>query len=133
MTKRAYLSRDYQRMWDLVRYFRGGLMDAGLITQEEYAQLLGEESSKPGTGSPSAQRLASYDGLRKQLDEARAELASIDSLLARRPALSDLRTRYEKIARTLAVAAHVDELERERARLAGAMLPTPVERLREGA
>ena len=51
--KPAFLT-DYQRMWDLVRHQRAELLDAGLITQDEYAQLLMTETEKtPNRGSPS--------------------------------------------------------------------------------
>jgi len=69
----AYLSRDYARLWDLVRSARSGwrrsrvrsqrgeLFDAGLITRDEYVALLGDETQDtPNTGSPSPRRLESY-------------------------------------------------------------------------
>lgn len=71
--KPAYLAGDYQRLWDLVRYQRAELHEAGLITDEEYAVLVAGEPSRPGTGSPSAQRLSSYDELRKALAAITAE------------------------------------------------------------
>lgn len=70
----AYLSRDHQRIWDLVRYARGHLLDMNLITRQEYSVLLGEETrDAPNTGSPSPRRLESYDEIRAQLAEAQRE------------------------------------------------------------
>lgn len=75
MNKPAYLSRDYQRMWDLVRQQRSELLEADLITREEYAQLAADETiDKPGQGSPSPRRLESYDELRAALHAMREAL-----------------------------------------------------------
>lgn len=63
---------DYARMWDLVRAQRHQLLDANLITREEFAALLSDE---PGPNSPSPRRLESYDELRAQLDTLRARVA----------------------------------------------------------
>lgn len=57
-----------QRLWDLVRYMRSELLDAKLITREEFAALLNYETADaPGQGSPSPRRLESYDAMRKRL------------------------------------------------------------------
>ena len=58
-----------ERLWDLVRYQRGELLDAGLITLKEYTDLVSYETAdKAGQGSPSPRRLESYDAMRKRLD-----------------------------------------------------------------
>lgn len=80
--RKPAFSTDYARMWDLVRHQRADLLDAGLITREEYGALALEE---PGPGSPSPRRLESYDELRKQLaasEQARArERERLDELI----------------------------------------------------
>jgi hypothetical protein len=57
-----------QRMWDLVRQQRMELLQAELITREEYALLAQDHAAVP--------RLESYDDLRRQVKEARAEAES---------------------------------------------------------
>lgn len=47
MSDRPAFACDYQRLWDLVRFARGVLLDAGLITLEEYALLCAEASPVP--------------------------------------------------------------------------------------
>jgi hypothetical protein len=64
------------RLFDLVRYMRRELHEAGLITDEEYYWLC---SSAPLArnpdlnGSPSRRRLEDYDDLRKQLTTLQQE------------------------------------------------------------
>lgn len=83
MNEPAYLSRDYQRLWDLVRSQRANLLDGELITHEEYAQLAGEETDTmgPGCGSPSARRLESYDEMRAELTRLKADLRLLTSTI----------------------------------------------------
>lgn len=61
--------RSVQRLYDLVRYARGYLFDAGLLTPAEYAALV-------QTGADSARRLESYDELRARVEKALADLAA---------------------------------------------------------
>lgn len=49
------------RLFDLVRYMRSELHEAGLITDEEYAWLSGGSGMAQGQGSPSPRRLEDYD------------------------------------------------------------------------
>lgn len=78
MTARPAFRTDYQRMWDLVRVQRHALLDANLITRDEYAELLAAEtSSQPGTGSPSPRRLESYDEVRAKLEQAETTAAQL--------------------------------------------------------
>jgi len=56
-----------QRMFDLVRYMRSELHAKELISDEEYAVLSQDH--------PAVKRLESYDEMKKQLAEARAEVA----------------------------------------------------------
>ena len=66
------------RLWDLVRYQRSELLNADLITREEYAALLTDETKDaPGQGSPSPRRLESYDEVRARLTAAEAECATL--------------------------------------------------------
>lgn len=39
------LKTDYQRLWDLVRHQRSELLDVGLITEDEYAELAQDHSA----------------------------------------------------------------------------------------
>lgn len=55
-----------QRLWDLVRYSRGPLHDAGLLTNEEYALLAADHDA--------VARLEDYDKVRRECDEARKML-----------------------------------------------------------
>jgi len=55
----------HDRLWDLIRYQRGELLEAGLISQQEYADLVNR-------GSVSARRLESYDDLAARLSEVEA-------------------------------------------------------------
>lgn len=75
------------RLYDLVRYARHYLHDDGLITDEEFADLV-------GTGSESARRLEGYDALRKRVEEA--ELARDAAESRKSQAFQDLRERAEK-------------------------------------
>lgn len=71
-SKPAFLT-DFQRMWDLVRHQRSALYEAGLLTAEEYALLVGSEDTSPhGQGSPSPRRLESYDAIRAELQRLKA-------------------------------------------------------------
>jgi len=58
----------HQRVWDLLRQQRHDLMDAELISRQEYAFLAGEapymtdgDPDQPGQGSPAVLRLERYD------------------------------------------------------------------------
>ena len=63
------------RLFDLVRYMRGELMDARLISMGEWTWLAtGATPDIPGAGSPSRQRLESYDDLRERLEAVRVDL-----------------------------------------------------------
>lgn len=53
---------------DLLRYCRGELHVAGLVTDDEYAEMLGWSSAKAGGGSHAARRLEDYDELRAEID-----------------------------------------------------------------
>lgn len=66
----------HKRLFDLVRYARSPLHDAGLVTDEEYAWLCLAEST--GDGSPSARRLEDYDELKRKLADAKAAIVSLD-------------------------------------------------------
>jgi hypothetical protein len=72
--KPAFLT-DYQRMWDLVRYKRSALHDAGLITDTEFALLV---SAEDGGGSPSPRRLETYDALRRQVETLKVAQNIVD-------------------------------------------------------
>lgn len=65
---------DRQRLWDLARFCRVELLDADLITTDEYAELV---SDSDGRG-----RLETYDQLRSRVAElataSRDVLASIE-------------------------------------------------------
>lgn len=63
-----------QRLRDLVRYMRGELHDAGLITREEYTDLL---SNTPGA----VKRLEDYDAAVERV-RAEARRAALAALLA---------------------------------------------------
>ncbi len=70
-----------QRLYDLVRYQRHELQDAGLITEQEMADLI-------LSGSSSARRLEDYDRLHarhaREIEKARleAKIEELDRLLA---------------------------------------------------
>lgn len=65
---------DYQRLWDLVRHQRSELLDAELITRDEYVALLADETKdRQAQGSPSPRRLESYDELRARLSAFEGE------------------------------------------------------------
>lgn len=67
---------DNQRLIDLVRYARGYLHDEGLITNEEYAELV-------KVGSEAARRLESYDAMREEIERLRKERDAARSDLER--------------------------------------------------
>lgn len=60
------------RLFDLVRYMRSELLNAGLITEDEYAWLAHTSpmAASPKGGSPSRERLEDYDALRARLKSA---------------------------------------------------------------
>lgn len=75
---------DHQRMWDLVRFARGYLLDEGLISRQEYGVLVANETeTRPGIGSPSPRRLESYDELRAKLAALEEKAAAFDDRLLR--------------------------------------------------
>lgn len=59
------MTKPNQRLFDLVRHQRSELLDAGLITSEEYAALVASTAPgvpmPPNGGSPSPRRLEDYD------------------------------------------------------------------------
>jgi hypothetical protein len=61
------LHAEVERLFDLVRYVRGELHQADLITDEEYAELAKYQGS--------VKRLETYDSITKERDQLRAELA----------------------------------------------------------
>lgn len=61
---------DNQRVIDMLRFCRSELHQAGLITDQEYADIV-------MIGSESARRLESYDVLRAELSSVRAELERV--------------------------------------------------------
>ncbi len=63
-----------QRERDLLRYCRCELHQAGLVTDEEYTEMLNWGSNGPGGGSPSARRLEDYDQLRASLAQSKAQV-----------------------------------------------------------
>lgn len=64
------------RLFDLVRYMRSELHEAGLITDEEYSWLCHDSpmATDPKGGSPSRSRLEEYDELRARCAELTAAL-----------------------------------------------------------
>lgn len=65
-TKKQPIST-HLRQFDLVRFMRRELLDAELITEEEYAWLCMESPMARGGGSPSPRRLEDYDKLRERV------------------------------------------------------------------
>jgi hypothetical protein len=65
------------RLFDLVRYQRGELFEADLITEEEYSWLLSESPLAKGSGSPSPRRLESYDQVRAKITPLETALKEI--------------------------------------------------------
>lgn len=63
--------RLHQRVWDLLRQQRMELLDAKLISEEEYAELA---TLKP-SGSP--RRLETYDAIRGRLEAAHKALRDL--------------------------------------------------------
>lgn len=61
------------RYHDLVRYARGGLFEANLLTDEEYATLVADHGA--------VARLESYDELRAELDQMRRRAEEARALL----------------------------------------------------
>lgn len=70
------------RLFDLVRYCRGELHEAGLITDQEYADLV-------TAGSESARRLENYDELRAKIAELEKDKARLDWLIKQGPPSED--------------------------------------------
>jgi hypothetical protein len=67
-----------KRLFDLVRYQRSELLQAGLITEDEYLYLLADAPLAKGGGSPSPRRLEDYDEIRakmKSMEKALGEIA----------------------------------------------------------
>ncbi len=62
---------DKARLFDLVRYARGYLHDAGLITDEEFSEILTTDSIN------SVKRLESYDEVQAKLAAAKADVARL--------------------------------------------------------
>lgn len=60
---------DHPRLFDMVRYCRGRLLDEGLITALEYVDLVSGRD-----GAAAARRLEKYDALRAENDRLRALL-----------------------------------------------------------
>lgn len=72
-----------KRQFDLVRYMRSELHQAGLITDEELTWLLtAADEGKIGQGSISRERLDDYDVLREQLTSLQRELERYKKLCA---------------------------------------------------
>ncbi len=69
------------RLFDLVRYQRGELFEADLITEEEYSWLLSESPLAKGSGSPSPRRLESYDHVRAKIVSLETALKEIATQL----------------------------------------------------
>jgi hypothetical protein len=113
---------DYQRMWDLVRQQRAELLDSGLITALEYAQLCTEETrNTPGTGSPAPRRLESYDQVRAQLKTQRLEiLVEVFQALTRCPIV-----RCEDDGKGDRLSMRRQDLSAALARLNDGVIPTP--------
>jgi predicted nucleic acid-binding Zn-ribbon protein len=65
----AAAEAECERLFDLVRYQRAELHEAGLITDDEYAKLASAQGS--------VQRLEGYDALRAECERLRAEVASL--------------------------------------------------------
>jgi hypothetical protein len=63
------INRDVQRLFDLVRFCRAELLKEGLITEDEYAELLSE--------SGSVDRLQKYDRMQKRIKELESELITL--------------------------------------------------------
>ena len=63
----------HKRLFDLVRFMRSELLEADLLTDNEYAWLYQHTfADDPKQGSPSLRRLEDYDDLRTQLAAAEA-------------------------------------------------------------
>lgn len=67
-----------QRLFDLVRHQRHDLHDAGLITDEELADLI-------TAGSSSARRLEDYDRVRARIAALQSEITARDEAERSRP------------------------------------------------
>lgn len=65
------------RLFDLVRYMRSELHEAGLITDREYGWLCSEAPMAKGQGSPSPRRLEDYDEIRAKMKRMESALKSI--------------------------------------------------------
>lgn len=66
------------RLFDLVRYMRSELHEAGLITDQEYDWLCSSPMAcSPKGGSPSSERLEDYDEIRAKMIAVAAERDSL--------------------------------------------------------
>jgi hypothetical protein len=75
-----------RRLFDLVRYMRSELQDAGLITMGEWTWLTtGATPDVPGAGSPSRKRLEEYDELAARLAAMTAERDELKAFQLGRP------------------------------------------------
>jgi hypothetical protein len=112
----------HQRAWDLLRQMRSELLDAELISREEYAWLLAEApgaSDKPGAGSPAPRRLETYDehavrlkdaeGQVKALSKALSDPDGVNKLIAERDEARQYRR--DEFDLRMAAEARVKELE----------------------
>ena len=59
-----------KRLFDLVRFQRSELLEAGLITEDEYLYILSDAPLAKGGGSPSPRRLEDYDQVKASYMEA---------------------------------------------------------------
>lgn len=66
-----------RRLFDLVRYQRSELLEAELITEEEYGWLCHGCDMAKGGGSPSPRRLEDYDEIRRKMMDMRNGLKEI--------------------------------------------------------
>jgi hypothetical protein len=80
----------HTRLFDLVRYMRSELLEAGLITEREYSYVLGEDPLAQGVGSPSPRRLEDYDDIRNHLDSLE-EASAMAVMNPNKVHLADLR------------------------------------------
>lgn len=76
-TSTEALAKENQRLFDLVRYQRADLHEAGLINDKEYADLATEQDGKM---KGSVARLESYDQLAKDNAELREENLELNQL-----------------------------------------------------
>lgn len=89
------------------------LLAAVTRLREENARLKVYEDAEPGTTEIVREAHAESEQLREENARLKAELRAVDEALARRPALSDLETRYAKVERACATASRADRLAGE--------------------